>query len=40
MIRNPIKDIIAVGTIITTATYLFIKYVKHYEKKHGSTNKK
>lgn len=36
MIHNPIKEILAVGTIATIATYLFIDYVKYYERKYGS----
>ena len=30
-----IKNIIGVTAITTIATTLFVKYVKHYEKKHG-----
>lgn len=36
MIRNPIRDIIVVGTIAVAATCLFIEYVILYEKKNGT----
>lgn len=38
--RNPLRDIAAVASIVVIATGAFIEYVKWYERKHGSSNKK
>jgi hypothetical protein len=35
IIRNPFRDILIVGTIISIATSLFVEYVKYYERKYG-----
>jgi hypothetical protein len=39
MIRNPFRDILVVGAIISVATSLFVEYVKYYERKYGKNKR-